>query len=405
MAEHKPTPAKPRLLILNQMAGPMTWELAEDLGRELGCVALLTGHPDTLAKGSTAQVHLHLAPAYRRGALARRAFSWVHYLLRAFFWIWRFPPETPLLLFSNPPVLCWLGWLARLLRGQKYAVMVHDIYPDVLVRLQGMPERHLLIRAWRWLNRRAYNRAQVVMTLGECMAENLARQFDPARTPAGRVEVVYPWVDTERIRPMPKEENWFAQKYGQVGKLTVMYSGNMGLGHDIETMVEAARLLRYEPGIHFMFVGAGPKWQYVQKKIQEFHLENVTLLPWQEEPVLPYSLSAADITLISIETGIEGIMIPSKAIYAMASGSAVFLLSSEKGELSGWIEQAACGVLLQPGNPFALSSVLRGCIHNQQELRIRRGNARRAAEEMFCRSTCLVQFTSSCSGLSIPAAS
>ena len=40
--------AKPALLILNQMAGPMTWELAEDVGEALGCVALLTGHPDTL---------------------------------------------------------------------------------------------------------------------------------------------------------------------------------------------------------------------------------------------------------------------------------------------------------------------------------------------------------------------
>ena len=261
----------PKLLILNQMAGPMTWELAEDLGKELGCVALLTGHPDTLAKGSTDSLRMFPAAPYQRGSFARRALSWLQYSVQAFFWLLRWPKSTPMLLFSNPPILCWLGSLMKLLRGQRYAVMVHDIYPDVLVRLSGFSEQHPLIRVWRGLNRMAYNRASVVMTLGEYMAANLEKQFDPARTPAGKVEIVYPWVDTDKIKPIPKEENWFAQKYGQVGKLTVMYSGNMGLGHDLETMVEAARLLQDEPDIHFMFIGAGPKWRSGREGERRIH--------------------------------------------------------------------------------------------------------------------------------------
>ena len=350
-----PETSSPRLLILNQMAGPMTWELAEDLGKELGSVALLTGHPDTLDKGGAPGVRLYPAPAYQRGSFLRRALSWLSYLLTAFFWLWRFPRQTPLLLFSNPPMLCWLGWLMQILRGQPYAVMVHDIYPDVIVRLQGVPETHPLIRAWRWLNRRAYNRARVVMTLGEYMAENLARQFDPARTPAGKVEVIYPWVDTERIRPIPKEENWFAQKYGQVGKLTVMYSGNMGLGHDIETMVEAARLLKDDERIHFMFIGAGPKWKIVRQYQEKYNLENTTLLEWQDEEVLPYSLATADITLVSIEPNIEGILIPSKAIYALATRSWIISLCNSSGELSAWLSKFQCGQTIKPKNSLELT--------------------------------------------------
>ena len=76
----------PRLLILNQMAGPMTWELAEDAGEALGCVAMLTGHPETLAKGGTDKVQLHPAASYVRGSFPQRALSWLHYALQAFFW-------------------------------------------------------------------------------------------------------------------------------------------------------------------------------------------------------------------------------------------------------------------------------------------------------------------------------
>ena len=130
----------PKLLILNQMAGPMTWELAEDAGEILGVVAVLTGHPDTLAKGGTDQVHLYPAADYQRGSFFRRGMSWLHYAVQAFFWLWRWPRHIPILMFSNPPILCWLGWLTRVLRGQSFSVMVHDIYPDVLYKLGSLSE-------------------------------------------------------------------------------------------------------------------------------------------------------------------------------------------------------------------------------------------------------------------------
>ncbi len=347
-----PTPCstqpQPKLLILNQMAGPMTWEFAEDAGETLGCVAVLTGHPDTLAKGSTEQVRLYPAATYRRGSFFRRALSWLHYAWQAFWWLGRWDTEIPVLLFSNPPILCWVGYLLKKLRGQRYAVMVHDIYPDVLVKIAGFAPGHPLIRLWNALNRRAYENAEVVMTLGEYMAAALERQFDPRRTPLGRVEVIYPWVDTEKIHPLPKAENPFARQHQQVDKFTVMYSGNMGLGHDIETMLAAAQLLRENERIHFMFIGAGPKWELVAQTIQEQQLSNVTLLPWQPEETLPYSLSCADVALVSLEPGMEGLAVPSKAIYAIGAGAYLLLFASGENDISAWIERYAFGTVLPP---------------------------------------------------------
>lgn len=381
----------PKLLILNQMAGPMTWELAEDAGRQLGQVALLTGHPDTLAKGSTPQVQLSPAPSYRRGSFLTRALSWLAYLLAAFFWLWRFPARLPLLLFSNPPILCWLGWLMWLLRRQPYAVMVHDIYPDIFVRMRRIPESHPLIRLWRWLNRKAYENARVVMTLGECMAANLEKQFDSAHTPAGRVQVIYPWVDTDRIRPISKEENWFAREYHQVGKLTVMYSGNMGLGHDLETMLEAACLLQGEPRLHFMFIGSGPKWSLVQQCQARYNLPNLTLLGWQPEEVLPYSLATADVTLISLEQGITGLAVPSKAIYALAAGSALVLLSSAEGELAEWLNRMESGLVVPSPQPQQVADHLQSWLQDDGFLQAVRERARRSSLEYFSREKNFLQ--------------
>jgi colanic acid biosynthesis glycosyl transferase WcaI len=379
----------PSLLILNQMAGPLTWELAEDLGRDHVPLALLTGHPDTLAKaqaGDYKGVRVFPAIPYHRGNYRQRMVSWLKYWWQAWRWVRRRPRRTPLLLFSNPPLLPWLGYLQHRLCRRPYAVMVHDIYPDVMVHLGAVSANHPVARFWRAMNRRAYENAAVVMTLGEQMAATLERQFDPARTPAGRIEIIYPWADTDVLRPLPKAENWFAEKHGQVGKLTVMYSGNMGIGHDIETMLAAAERLQGERDIHFMFIGAGPKWKLVETTMQEKQLDNITLLGWQEESALPFSLSTADVAMVSLDEGAEGLAFPSKSITAMAAGAALLGLSRHPSDLSLLIERYECGANIEPGDVEGFTQALLRCRDDKAWLEKCRTAARRSAEKDLSRA-------------------
>jgi glycosyltransferase involved in cell wall biosynthesis len=363
----------------------MTWELAQDLSQQLGPIALLTGHPETLAKGSQGSVTLYSSVPYNRATGLSRGLTWLMYLAHAFIWLQRWPGHIPCLLFSNPPLLPWLGYVERRWRHRPYAVMIHDIYPDVLVRLRGLSENSLMTRVWRWLNRVSYEQADVVMTLGDCMAATLAGQFDPARTKAGRLEIIHPWADTATLRPLPKAENWFAQSYAQVGKLTVMYSGNMGAGHDIETMLNAARRLRPARDLHFMFIGAGPKWQIVADYLRQEAPANVTLLPWQPEAVVPFSLATADVAMVSLEAGAEGLAFPSKALSAMAAGSALLGLSNTPSDLQVLIEQFHCGLNIKPGDVEGLVKAILRFQNNQTFIKKCRERARMAVEQNFGR--------------------
>jgi colanic acid biosynthesis glycosyl transferase WcaI len=364
----------------------MTWELAQDLARQLGPVALLTGHPETLAKGSQGSVTLYSSVPYNRATSLSRGLTWLLYLGHAFIWLQRWPGYIPCLLFSNPPLLPWLGYGLRRCRHRPFAVMVHDIYPDVLVRLQVFSGNSLMTRVWRRLNRMSYEQADAVMTLGDCMAATLASQFDPTRTKAGRLEIIHPWADTAKLRPRPKAENWFAQSHAQVGKLTVMYSGNMGMGHDIETMLNAARRLRPARDLHFMFIGAGPKWQSVADYLRREAPDNVTLLPWQPEAVVPFSLAAADVALVSLEAGAEGLAFPSKALSAMAAGSALLGISRTPSDLQALIEQFRCGLNIIPGDVEGLVQAILTFRDDASFLAQCRRRARLLAESTFARS-------------------
>jgi glycosyltransferase involved in cell wall biosynthesis len=366
------------------MAGPLTWQFAEDFAERVGPVALLTGHPDTLKKKSTETVRLSRAAVQSKGGFGARVLSWVVYWMQAAVWVCRSPRQTPLLVFSTPPILPWLALLFRILRGQRYAVMVHDVYPDVLVRLGRFSGANPLVRAWRALNCRAYERAELVMTLGPHMAELLREAFDPAQTAHGRVEVIPPWADTEEIRPLPKAENWFAQQHGQAGKLTVMYSGNMGFSHDVDTMIETAERLREESGIHFMFIGLGPQWHVLTNRLRERALPNATLLPWQPEEVLPYSLATADVAFVSLREELAGTMLPSKAFSFMAAGVPLVVSAGEEGELPELVTRFGVGWKIPQGDAEAMAALLVR-LREGDELAPARSASRRAAEQIGSR--------------------
>ena len=372
------------LLILNQMAGPMTWELASDLAAAWGRVDLLTGHPDTLAKASQQGVQLHPACSYQRGSNLRRFSSWLRYVVRASIWLCRRPRSIPVLIFSNPPIGIWLGWLMNRVRGAAYAIMVHDIYPDAIVRMGVLSRSNLLTRGWRYLNRLAYERAQVVMTLGPHMAKHLEAQFDPRRTKAGKLIIVDPWADALLLQRRDKSDNWFAAKYEQVDKLTVMYSGNMGRGHDIESILAAAKDMQPRDDVSFMLIGAGPKWAAVDNELRRDRLNNVVLLPWQPEEDLPYTLTTADVGIVSLEPELTGLAVPSKAFYFLAAGVPIIALCEQQTELADVVHEFGCGCVISPGHPTEITATLRQLTADSARLDAWRAGAA-AARKRFSR--------------------
>jgi glycosyltransferase involved in cell wall biosynthesis len=151
-------------------------------------------------------------------------------------------------------------------------------------------------------------------------------------------------------------------------------------------MLEAADRLRDVPNLHFMFVGDGAKWRLVEEAVRNQQSSNVSLLPWQPEETLPYSLATGELSLVSLEPGMEGLAVPSKAIYAMAAGSALLFLGKGDNEIKSWIESYDCGVVVNPGEVGKMVQRASELLADRESLGCLRRQARRAAEAHFSRS-------------------
>jgi len=375
---------EPQIIFLNQVSGRLFQELAEGLADSVdGQCFLYTGSDKSNEIKNTSNLKIIKAPEYHRGNYYFRLLDWFKYFWFVFWSVLKQPSSVLIFIVSNPPFLPLIGYLMKKLRGQPYIVLIYDIYPDLAIYLGKMSRRGFLTRLWRWFNKIAWQNSEAVFTIGGDMAVKLEGMFKVNRTRLGRVAVIPNWADHNFIKPLSKEKNWFAQKYGQVNKLTVLYSGNLGATHDLETILRAAKELGDFNDIQFLIIGDGYKRAYIEKYIDKEKLSNILLLPFQAEKVLPYSLTTGDVAVITLSKGVEGLSVPGKVYYAMAGGSALLCISSGNNELKTIIGKHQCGISVEPGDVERFVSAIKRFYEDSIFLKNCKENARKAVKSYY----------------------
>ena len=310
--------------------------------------------------------------------------SWVLFLLFTFRELFSLKGTIPILVVSNPPLSPLIALLLKMLRNQQYILLVYDIYPDIPAQL-GLLSSRIIVAMWRRINKCVFMYAKYIITLGPHMADTLAKYIS---SPGGkdRIVIIPTWVDTNIFVPRMKINNPFARETGQINKLTVLYSGNIGLTHDISLVIDAAMRLRDDIRISFIIIGEGQGKTALMEQAKLNGLINVIFLPYQPEESLPYSLACADVSIISIADGIERLMMPSKTYYAMAVGSAIIGLSKAPNDLELAIKESGCGVNIDPKDLGHLVHTISMFADNKRLLDKYKLAARQTATERYERS-------------------
>ncbi len=330
-------------------------------------------------------------PYLGRTTIAGRAASAFLFLLISLLRLIFSRTPSILLIVTNPPILPLAGWVLKKLRRQKYVCLVQDLYPDIPVRLGYLTDGSLVTRLWEKMNERVYRDADVIVVLGTRMAERMREKLKfPSN---GRhLAVIHNWADPDFIVPLNKEDNWFSREQGLTGKLVVQYSGNIGLFHDVETILEAAKRMRSEERILFLFIGAGGKQQKVSEFIRLWDLRNVRMLPYQPWEYLPYSLTCGDISAVTLTKGLEGLCVPGKLYTSLAAGQAILAVVGQHCEVAEIIEECGCGFRVDQGDVEGAVEALKRWSREPQLLAQMKRNARRCFEERFTRTKAVQEY-------------
>ncbi|MEH2051622.1 glycosyltransferase family 4 protein [Nostoc sp.] len=357
-------------------------DLAKGLSQKGYQVNIFTGtqgNNTTPELSNQITIYRAFSPITASSSILSKVISSVFFLLGALrYVIFSLPHTTPLLIASNPPYSAVIGTVFKIIRGGKYHFLLQDIFPESAVMSGIIPQNSFLFIFFSKLIYLTYKYADNIIVLStsmQCFLENKYPELKP------KIKVIENWA-VEDIIICDKQANNFAQHYNIDKVFTVLYSGNLGRLHDIETITEAAKILKDTP-IQFVFIGAGAKTKLVEQAIHTQELKNILLLPYQPRELLPLSLTACDLSLVSLIPGAESIVAPSKLYGMLAAGRGIIAISAPNSYIDQLLTTSGCGINIPPNNPEHLAKLISELANDNSKVRVMGEKARQLYKSRY----------------------
>ena len=244
-----------------------------------------------------------------------------------------------------------IPWIKLFYHKTKIIYWAFDLYPEALSASGGRLMR-IAAQLITPFTRYAYRKTDVIADLGLCMRKRLASYRSKARE-----ITLTPWALSEPALPPLPDPEVRKQLFGEA-KLTLLYSGTAGYAHDLKPFIKLARICRERNlSVAFCFAGYGNCYQEQCREITEAD-HNIRLAGFVSEAELPQRLGAADIHMISLRKGWEGIVVPSKFFGALAMGKPVLYCGSKDSDIGSWILKYDLGWVLDPDDINATADSL-----------------------------------------------
>lgn len=256
---------------------------------------------------------------------------------------------------STYPMDIWVARRIARRAGAKLVFEVHDLWPLSPIELSGMSRRHPFILLCQAAEGTAYRDADVVVSMLPKVQDYMASRGLDLR----KLHIVPNGISLDEWQrdPAPLRDDVAQALRAAAGKTLVGYAGSMGRPNALDTLLDAASLLRDEP-FAFVLVGDGHERARLAQRIADEGLHQVALLPPIPKAQIPSLLAAVDIAYIGWQQvpiyrfGIA----PNKLMDYMMAGCAV-LHSVEAGNDA--VAEARCGLTVPPEALAAVAGGLR----------------------------------------------
>ncbi len=247
---------------------------------------------------------------------------------------------------TTPPLLSLVGTLLQKLWGVRHYIWEMDLYPDVAVAVGVLRPRSPITRVLQALANYSRRHSDGVIVLGPCMRNRVVA----AGVPADRVHIADNWADGALVRSRP---------FPEARKLTILYSGNLGMTHDIQTITQAIAELNDDRRFEFVFAGGGARRAEIERFCSAREVTNVSWQTYQDWDSLGSHLAGCHIGLVTQTPASLGTLVPGKIYALMAAGRPLLFVGPKEATAARIIARFACGWQIDPGDGRGLVDLLR----------------------------------------------
>jgi colanic acid biosynthesis glycosyl transferase WcaI len=370
MAENLP-PGSSNIFFVNRYFHPdqsATSQLLTDLASALAqsgfnvhviCSRQLYNDPHAHLSSSEAirGVNVHRVPTTRfgRSRLVGRALDYMTFYGSCAFAMMRLLRQGDTVVAkTDPPLISIVAMAVARLKGAHLINWLQDIFPEVASLLGANPLPRALDAVLRRVRNLSLKSAIVNVVLGGRMRERLRHLGISTE----RIRVVENWAELDPDSPKAVDRSHLRARLGLTREFVVGYSGNLGRAHEYVTLLDAAVLLRSDPGIVFLMIGSGAGMTQLAQAVTERNLTNFRFLPYQPRESLSDALAAADVHWVSLRPALEGFIVPSKFYGILAASRPVLFIGDLDGELAREIRACECGAAVAVSNASEVARLL-----------------------------------------------
>jgi colanic acid biosynthesis glycosyl transferase WcaI len=288
-----------------------------------------------------------------------------------------------LIVNSYPPIL--MGFTARVistLTAIPYIYHCQDIHPESALAA-GYLKKNFIYFLLRRIDTGACNNASAVVTLSHDMASTLIERGVKANRIIIRNNLMTDVFENCDVVPdgFPVSND---------DDFLLLYAGNIGKFQGIDNIIEAARILRSDKNIKFIFMGSGIALNDIKRQATEMIDKTVFFVSYQSTHIVANAVHRADFGVVSLQKGIYRVAYPSKTMVYLAEGCPFIAIVEEESILAEETTSRGFGYSCRPTDPQKLAEVILRARRDKDVWRQKRSEIRENAQRQFGRKEALV---------------
>lgn len=343
----------------NDPGGTRHYEIASRLAAQGHEATIVTSRYNYLTGASKEDcsyphgIRMRYASSLRRlhKSYSRRLLVFLSFAISSFFVSLHSGPQDVIWGTSPPIFQCFPAVLVALLRRKPFVLEVRDLWPEFAIAL-GVLRNPLLIALAKFLERLLYRFVDAIVVNSPAYKNHLEQEG----VPQSKIVLIANGVDPTAFNPSDKGDE-FRAEYGLGNSFVVMYTGALGLANGVESVLQAAFLLRHESDFEFVIVGDGKHKSNLQRIARDLGLTNVMFVPAQPKKLMPGILAAADVCVATL-ANVPSLQVtyPNKIFDYMAAGRPTVL--AMEGPIREVMRASGGGMCVNPGDSSALAEAL-----------------------------------------------
>lgn len=308
----------------------------------------------------------------RRNNILFRLLNYYSFAASSTVFSWGLPKDYDVVLsIQTSPIMMVNASLSYAKRTKKKCLFyTMDLWPASLAA-GGVGENSPIYKLFTWVSDRLYRKADRILVTSQMFGPYLQEQFGIDEAKIGHLPQ-YAAAQFDRLPEASQKET-----------VDLMFAGNVGAAQSLNTVLQAAALLKDVPYLRWHIVGDGSELENLKALSAKLGLDNIIFHGRKPPEQMPQFYAMADAMLVTLTADpFIGMTLPNKVQSYMAAGKPI--LSAANGEIPKVLSAAECGFCAPAEDAQAFAQAVRQFLEHPNRAVLGK-NARNYYDKHFTR--------------------